>query len=228
MKDKDQNQNEELETVGRRSLLTNMSVAAVAGLAASVASVPVQAQGRAAGFEPARHVKDAWMGELAGNHRVFVDSANLSGGANAVRYAKNIIAAHEDDYEGESSDYALIVCFRHGSTPYGFNDAVWEKYGALFNPNADSAPTANPMNTASFSNGQTSLADLRAKGVEVVICSRATRTYSRRLATATGASYDDVHAELVAGIIPKSRFVPAGVLAATRSQEYGYSLLYAQ
>lgn len=222
MKDK------EHDTVGRRTLLTNMGVAAVAGLAASVVSTPAQAQSRAGVFAPARHSQDAWMEELAGSHRVFVDSSTMPGGANAVRYASNIITAHEEDYDGDASDYALIVCFRHASTPLGFNDAIWKKYGALFNRNADPAPTTNPMNTASFSNGQTTLADLREKGVKFAICNRATHTFSRSLASATGTSADEVYAELIANGIPDSRFVAAGVLAATRSQEYSYSLLYAE
>jgi len=213
------------KTVGRRALLTNMSVAAVAGLAASAVSGSAQAQ--TAGFKPARHSKDAWMGELAGSHRTYVDSSTAQGAANALRYANNIVQAHVEDYEGEASDYALIVCFRHTSTPYAYDDAIWEKYGAIFEPSTSPAPTTNPMNTASGLNGQTSLADLRAIGVKVVICSKATGGYSRAIAAATGASADDVFAELVAGAIPESRFAAAGVLATTRSQEYGYSLLYA-
>ncbi|NQV68399.1 MAG: hypothetical protein HQ498_00100 [Pseudohongiella sp.] len=222
MKDKDN------KVVGRRTLLTNMGVAAVAGLAVSTSSVSAQAQGRPAGYEPARHSKDSWMGELEGSHRVFIDSATIPGGANAMRYANNIISAHEEDYAGDASDYALIVCFRHGSTPLAFNDAVWEKYGAMFNRNADPAPTSNPMNTASFSNGQNTLASLGEQGVKFVICNRATRSFSKSLASATGASADDVYAELVAGAIPNSRFAAAGVLAATRAQEYRFSLLYAE
>ena len=34
------------------------------------------------------------MGELEGSHRVFVDSSTAPGGANALRYASNIISAH--------------------------------------------------------------------------------------------------------------------------------------
>ncbi len=218
---------EETKKVGRRALLSNMSVAAVAGLAASAAAVSAPAQAQSSGFSPARHSADTWMAELPGSHRVFIDSSTLLGGANAVRYANNIIQAHEIDYDGKASDYALIVCFRHTSVPFAFDDAIWAKYGAIFDRSADPAPSTNPMNTASMANGQTSLADLRAYGVKVVICSKATASYARAIAAATGASADEVNAELVAGAIPEGRFVAAGVMAATRSQEYSYSLLYA-
>jgi intracellular sulfur oxidation DsrE/DsrF family protein len=225
-KRRDEMKDEKQKMVGRRTLLTGMGVTAVAGLAASVASEPAQA--RVVGFEPSRHSKDAWMDEPGGNHRVFVDSSTARGGANAMRYASNIISAHEEEYEGSASDYAMIVCFRHASTPLAFDDAVWEKYGAMLDRDADPVPTANPMNTPSFSNGQTTLASLSEKGVKFAICNRATRVYASRLASATGTSPEAVYEELVAGAIPNSRFVPAGVLAVTRSQEYGYSLLYSE
>ncbi len=220
-------ENEQVKKVGRRALLSNMSVAAVAGLAASAATVSTPATAQSAGFSPKRHNQDAWMGELAGSHRAFIDSSTPLGGANAVRYAKNIIEAHEIDYGGNASDYALIVCFRHTSVIYAYDDAIWEKYGAIFDRNADPAPRTNPMNTASMANGQTTLADLRANGVKVVICSKATASFARAIAAATGGAADEINAELVAGAIPESRFVAAGVMAATRSQEYSYSLLYA-
>jgi len=40
-------------------------------------------------------------------------------------------------------------------------------------------------------------------------------------------SANAVFEELKDSVIPNSRFVSAGVIATTRAQEYGYSLLYA-
>lgn len=220
MKDTDQNK------VGRRSLLTTMSVAAVAGLAASAGSA--QTQPHPTGFQPARHDKDAWLNELPGSHRVFIDSSTMAGGPAGLWYANNMISAHEDEYEGSAEDFAMVVCFRHMSTPYGFNDAVWAKYGAIFSRNADPAPTRNPLSTASASSGQNSIASSVARGVQFAICGRATRRFAMAIASATGGDAEAVFAELTAGGIPNSHFVPAGVLTATRAQEYRYSLLYAE
>lgn len=227
MKDNDRKADNEV-TVGRRSLLATVGVAAITGLAASATSTSAQAQQRGNGFQPARHSKDAWMGELGGSHRVFVDSSTMPGGANALRYANNIMTAHEEDYEGAASDYAMIVCFRHTSTPYAFNDAIWAKYGRLFDRSADPAPSSNPMNVANRANGNNSIPMLVAREAQFAICHRATRSFSGMLASATDTAYEDVYAELLANAIPNSRFVAAGVLAATRAQEYGYSLLYAE
>jgi len=220
MKDTDQ------DKVGRRSLLTTMSVAAVAGLAASAGSA--QTQPHPTGFQPARHDKDAWLNELPGNHRVFIDSSTMAGGPAGLWYANNMISAHEDEYEGSAADFAMVVCFRHMSTPYGFNDAVWAKYGAIFSRNADPAPTRNPLSTASASSGQNSISSSVARGVHFAICGRATRRFAMAIASATGGDADAVFAELTAGGVPNSHFVPAGVLTATRAQEYRYSFLYAE
>lgn len=220
MKDTDQ------DKVGRRSLLTTMSVAAVAGLAASAGSA--QTQPHPTGFQPARHDKDAWLDELPGSHRVFIDSSTMAGGPAGLWYANNMISAHEDEYDGSAADFAMVVCFRHMSTPYGFNDAVWAKYGAIFSRNADPAPTRNPLSTASASSGQNSISSSVARGVHFAICGRATRRFAMAIASATGGDADAVFAELTAGGVPNSHFVPAGVLTATRAQEYRYSFLYAE
>lgn len=216
-------------TFGRRTLLGNLGVAAVAGLGASAAQAQSAAESpHSSRFVPAKDPLDAWMDALPGSHRAFIDSSTMPGGANAVRYASNILTVYADDYEGDVSDYAMIVCFRHTSTPYAFNDAIWAKYGALFSRNADPVPTANPMNFPNAANGENTLGALVDRGVHFAICQRATRSYSQRLASATGTPYEQVYAELLDNPITNGRFVPAGVMAATRAQEYGYSLLYAE
>ena len=182
--------------------------------------------------------KDAWMGSLAGDkdHRVFIDSASGVGGATAVLYANNILSAHQEDYAGADDEYAIIVCFRHAATALGYTDAMWEKYGEVFSrvtrlsvPGGDSPLAVNPLNLegANFGNIGNTLDHVRGRGVHFAICNRATHSMSRRLSAVTGQSAASHYAELIQENITKSRFVPAGVMAATRSQEYGYSLLSA-
>ncbi|MDP1757009.1 MAG: hypothetical protein Q8L38_06150, partial [Pseudohongiella sp.] len=180
------------------------------------------------GFQPGRHGQDLWLDELSGSHRVIVDSSSPVGGASALWYANNIISAHEESYEGSASDYAMIVCFRHLSTTYGFNDAIWQKYGAMFDRAANPAPTQNPMSTAGPSNGGNSIASSVARGVQFAICGRATRRFAMAIASSTGVTADEAFAELSSSLIPNARMVPAGVVTVTRAQEYGYSLLYAE
>ncbi len=124
MKDQDSNQTD------RRALLGSLGMAALAG--AALGSAPASAQPAAAGFQPARHALDAWMDAIPGSHRVFIDTDNAAGGTNALRYCSNIINAHVNAYEGADADMAMIICYRHASTPYAYNDAMWEKYSSSF------------------------------------------------------------------------------------------------
>jgi intracellular sulfur oxidation DsrE/DsrF family protein len=205
------------EVIGRRALITNAGVAAVAGLAAGPASVYSQASPQQVAFKPERHALDSWLDELPGTHRVFVDTATREGGTNSLRFASNILSAHEEDYGGRAQDIAIVVCFRHQSTPFGFDDALWSKYPL---GGDDPRPQSNPL--------RRSITSMVEKGMHFAICSRATRGIAGRLATAAGVSVDEMMKELMAGAIPNSHFVPAGVMAVTRAQEYGYSLLYSE
>jgi hypothetical protein len=212
--------------IGRRSLVTGMSAAA--GLA--VVATSASAQTRSSDFEPTRHSIDAWMGELPGEHRAFIDTSTGMGGADALRYAFNILNAQGSAYGGEDSDFAMIVCYRHASTPFAYNDAMWAKYGETFyglmqyaDPATGVAPKVNLMTAG----GPFSMGAITGRGVQIAICAAATQFISGQIAAATGASAEEVFDELVANAVPNSRFVSAGVMAVTRAQEYGYSLLYA-
>lgn len=177
------------------------------------------------------------MGELPGLHRAFVDTAATEGGITAMNYANNILAAHVQDYGGSESDYAMIVCFRHQTTPLGYNDAMWAKYGESFSgfmglsdSRTDRPYMENPIGTPGRSDlpsrGHT-LQEMAGRGVHYVICDRATHALSAFIARTVGADADELYKELAANLVVRGRLVPAGVMAATRAQEYGYSLLYA-
>jgi hypothetical protein len=215
----------------RRSLVTGMGVA-VAGLAAVAVTDQAEAQNRrrARGFEPARHELDAWLGEATGNHRIFIDSASAAGGTDALLYATNLYNAQINAYDGEASDLDIVVCFRHFSTPYGYTDAIWKKYGepmqALMQLPGE-VPSANPAIGGGGPQAMGTIGSVSAQGAQFAICDNATRFVAGQIANATGATSAEIYDELHANAIPQSRFVPAGVMALTRAQEYGYSVLIA-
>ncbi len=220
--------------LGRRALMAGMGVA-VAGLVASSGARAQTQTPPTNGFRPARHKLDAWFDELPGTHRVFVDSASAAGGANAVGYANNLLVATGNAYAGEPAEMAIVVCFRHMSTPFGYGDAVWAKYGEIFHsmmdfadPTTNAAPKINLLNSAAhpnLGNRGTTIDALAAKGAQYAICNTASRGIAGLVAQRTGGDADAVYQEFVAGAIGKSRFVSAGVMALTRAQEYGYSVL---
>lgn len=216
--------NKDLDTVGRRSMMSGIGIAALAGVAISGCSSTVSAQSQSNQFEPKRHALDSWMAEIPGSHRVFIDTSDAAGGANALRYGSNIINAQVNDYGGSDEDMAMIICYRHASTPFAFNDAMWEKYGSGFvnltqqRGQDGEAPTSNTLTR--------SIQGLADRGVHYAICNAATQLTASMAARQAGLTTEEVYAELIANAIPNAHFVPAGVMAVTRAQEYGYSLLY--
>jgi hypothetical protein len=219
---------------GRRSLITGMGIAA-ASLTLGASAARAQSS---ATFQPVRHRQDAWLDELPGKHRVFIDTSSASGGGEGLLYANNIFNVHESAYSGGPEDYAMVVCFRHFSTPFGYNDAIWQKYGETFyelmqqfaDPSTGGAASVNLMNTTdrpTLPNLGNTIDSVAAKGTIFAICNAATQFIAGQISEAIGAETQDVYDELVASAIPNSRFVSAGVIALTRAQEYGYSLLSA-
>ncbi len=220
----------------RRSLMTGIG-ATLTALGVRTTEAYAQTPSPAGRFRPTRHEQDAWLDEMPGQHRVFIDSANPHGAGSAVLYANNLFRTNKNAYSIDARDLAIVVCFRHLATVFGYNDAMWAKYGEQFSgrtsfmdPNTNKAPSANLYNAEGYgrvlpNSGNTINAQIE-RGAQFAICDAATRAFAGGVAQATGQSQEDVYRELVANAVPGGRFVPAGVVAATRAQEYGYSLLY--
>lgn len=223
-----------LPPTGRRSFLGRLGL--FAALASAAVATKAAAQTARKRFEPADHEEDAWL-EMSGTHRTLIDTFSGLGGVTAMNYAANILATHADIYGGKDNDYAMIVCFRNQATPLAYSDAIWEKYGdPLANymgypdPKTQGHFPSSPLNMADRvdlpSRGNT-LASNAARGVQYAVCNRATRSISTMLAGVTGGNVDEIHRELAGSIGVNSRMVPAGVIATTRAQEHGYTLLVA-
>jgi hypothetical protein len=114
---------------------------------------------------------------------------------------------------------------------------MWEKYGDVFHglthmpdPNTNAAPRINLMRAAGYGmnlpNFGNTIDSVRELGVEIAICDAATSFLATQIGASTGSQMNVVYEELKANAVP-GRFVSAGVMALTRAQEYGYSLLYA-
>ena len=219
----------------RRSLMTGLGAAAAAAV---LVPTTAGAQARAGNFRPARHNQDNWMDEVKGQHRVFIDSSTASGGAEALLFANNLYMANESGYSLKPGDLAIIVCLRHFATPFGYNDAAWKKYGKAFSsimqfkdPKTGLPPSSNLMNSADYGfalpNLGATISSVSQRGTQFAICDLATNFFAAQIAQDIGANKDTVYKELVASAVPNSHFVPAGVVAVTRAQEYNYSLLVA-
>jgi intracellular sulfur oxidation DsrE/DsrF family protein len=211
---------------GRRSLMSSIGAFAAAF---AIGSRRVGAQAPAAStFEPARHAQDGWLDAQPGKHRVVLDVTSAGGVPDAIRFAGNIFNGNTAAYGLDESEVAMVVILRHSATAFGYANAIWARHGAALAgaagyTDADSAgpPAGNP-----FTDPQRGALDaLAARGVQFAVCNAASSAISRRLAGQTGDA-EATYNEMVANMIPNSRLVPAGVIAVTRAQEYGYGAIH--
>jgi intracellular sulfur oxidation DsrE/DsrF family protein len=177
----------------------------------------------AAAFEAARHAQDDWFDTLPGKHRVIFDTFMAPMFGEAVGFVRNYVSVNKEAYDLGDKDIAVVICVRHQTAPFAFNDAMWAKYGKQFSdrmqwvdPKTKQQPTANIY--------PAQLASLAKQGVNLAVCSLTTRAYTRIIASAFGTNADDVFKELAANTVGVSHFVPAGIVAVTRAQERGYTL----
>jgi hypothetical protein len=222
------------EQTPRRSFATILGAA----LAVAVGSRSTYAQSHAATFQPARHPQDAWLDAIPGKHRTFIDTSTVNGGGSGLLYAYNLYAANKKDYALSEREVAVVVCFRHESVSFAFNDEMWAKYGSTMNkttklmdPKTNRAPATNLFLSVDYGtalpNYGSTILDLVNRGTHFAVCGMASRGLAGDIAGDVGKDVEEVYKELLANTIPNSHLVTAGVLAVNRAQEHGYTLLTA-
>ena len=211
------------------------SLAAVSGVAFPGKALAKQ-KAAPTGWQAARHEKDDWLDKLPAKHRLVFDTTTFHGFGEALLYANNFIIANKTDYGVDSNELAIVIIARHGSTAFGFNDAMWAKYGKTFadiakaqDPHTKEAPTMNIYDAAGYgvelpSFGST-IGTLAKQGVQFAVCSMATGGLAGEVGRRMGVNGDVVLKELVANLVANARMVPAGIVAVNRAQERGYTLV---
>src|SRR6266571_1413071 len=189
---------------------------------------------------PERHEKNDWVDKVPGKHRMVFDTTTPDSLGNALAFANNFIRVNRNDYGLQNSDAAVIVIVRHNSTAFGYNDAIWAKYGVpiskranFVDPKTKEAAKANLFNVSDYGaqlpNRGTTLDALDAlfkQGVQLAVCATSTRGYAGAIAEATGGNTDTIFNELVSNLVStNARMVPAGIVAVNRAQERGYSFV---
>lgn len=224
----------------RRSFLTYLRAGATSVGALAVGRVAMAQEKPVATthWEPARHAKDDWL-ERPAKHRMVFDTTTPDGFGEALAFAANYIRVNKSEYGVDGNDLAIVIVVRHRSTPFGYNDAIWAKYGKPMaaqskfeDPKDKSGPKANVYSTGDYGdllpNRGVTLDSLSKQGVQFGVCSVATRGYAAAIAQAVGGNADTINSELIANLaVSNARMVPAGIVAVNRAQEHGYSLVRA-
>jgi intracellular sulfur oxidation DsrE/DsrF family protein len=203
----------------RRSFLSRFpAAAALFGL-----QTPQSAStSRPRAWEPAHHDQDEWLADNMAKHRVIFDTWNAERFPDAVQFAGNVFDTNKTEYDVPNKDLAIVICVRHHTTPFAFNDAMWAKYGKIFtkrmnwvDPTTKEAPTTNIHAKR--------LSTLFGQGLQLAVCNRTTRALVNLISEQTRVKPEDVRKELTSNTLGPSHFVPAGVVAVTRAQERGYA-----
>lgn len=212
--------------MARRSFLARLGTGA--GLVGATGIGAPLAAGQAASdapWRPARDPQDDWFDQIPGKHRFVFDTTTPDGMAAALRFATNYLIANENAYGLKDSDLAVVIIARHKSTPFGYADAIWAKYGKQISelteftdPKTKQPPKLNVYAASADT--------LIAKGVQFAVCQMASRATAETIAKATGGNADAILKEIGANLIPNSRLVSAGIVAVNRAQERGYSFVF--
>lgn len=206
-------------TLVRRSFLGRL--AAVGTALAGVIALP-----STSAAQPARaptHPADAWLDELKGQHKNIYDCTSLENASMGLGFARNFLSANTGPiYQLKDGDVNAIVCIRHLSSVYGFNDAMWTKYKLAESQKVmENGAPATKNSFARMAN------DLSARGVIVAICGLSTARIARTVATEGGLNAADVEADFRANLVtPTARVVAAGVIVTNRAQEKGFTYTY--
>ena len=129
-----------------------------------------------------------------------------------------------------------MIVLRHRSAPFGYNDAMWAKYGATLaarskveDPKTGKAPTANLYNASGYAdllaNRDITLESLAKIGAQFAVCALSTRAIAGMIARAVGSHPETILTELTDNLVSNARLVPAGIVAVSRAQEHGYTLV---
>ncbi|MGB6310847.1 MAG: hypothetical protein WBF89_23930 [Steroidobacteraceae bacterium] len=226
------------QSYNRRAIISGGVLAA--GLATVAQPASVLARSEDAAWRAAMEPQDAWLDKPGTRHRLVADTSTAAAAELALSNIDGFYAANKSGYGLAPEALGAVIVLRHFSTPFGYNDKMWSKYGAMFAEkiklsglSAIRAAHANPLLSAATPEAgaakgaddeDPTLASLAAKGVRFAVCGAATTQIAKLLAKAGEAAA--IEEELKANLIPGAVLVASGIVALNRAQEHGYAFIF--
>ena len=206
----------------RRAFLTT-----IGGMATLAPRLGAQAPAQPAA---AAGIDITWFERLKGKHKQVFDLGSFDLSIDSpLRQPVSYMMAHREVSKLEPpDDINIIVAISHKAFPMNAGDALWEKYkiGEVWDikdPTTGKPATRNIfLGPASGATGA-NVRGLQARGVVFWQCNVALNAVARELAEKSGGKAPDVRTELLAGLNPGVKLVPAHTWAIGYVQEHGFT-----
>ena len=205
----------------RRTFMTTLTgIAALTSVAGAQAPAP----------PPAAPLDITWFDKFKGKHKQVFDLGSFDLSVDSpLRQPGTYFAAHREISHLEPpDDVNVLIGISHKSFPMNASDALWEKFKlgehwGIKDPTSGKPSTHNIFLGPASGAGGATIRGLQARGVVFWQCNFALGSVSAELAQLTGGKAAEIRPELIAGLLPGVRLVPAHTWAVGFVQERGFT-----
>jgi hypothetical protein len=169
----------------------------------------------------------SWLDQLEGKHRQVFEVGKLEDVPGPLHVVGNFLDAWRDVYHLEFPEVNTVVSIAGSGFPINANDAMWAKYKLaskweLTDGGGIESATHNVfLNAPASDSKRASVRALQSRGTIFCQCNNALKAIAREFAAVSHEPFDKVYAELVAGLNPGVRLVPANTMLVGLAQEHG-------
>lgn len=200
----------------RRSFLTHLTGLAAAGRAALATAPPRGHLQDAQGQRDARDL--AWLDSFKGTHKHVYDVGWPTYRPNTMNPPANYLDVHKDRSKLEFPNVNVVVGTNDIALPTA--DALWSTHKFGERKNVTDPDTGRPATRNVYLRA---IKALQARGAVFWMCDMAMRSVSTTMGQELGRPAGDVYAELVAGLLPGVKIVPAHTWAIATLQAQGFT-----
>jgi hypothetical protein len=199
----------------------------LATLGFSALSAAASAQGPGG---PAATLDISWLDAFKGKHKQVFDLGSFDLSVDSpLRQPVTYFAAHREISKLEPpNDINALVAISHKAFPMNASDQLWEKYKlgevwGIKDPATEKPSVRNIFLGAVTGAGGATVRALQGRGVIFWQCNFALGAVASELAEKTGGKSQEIRADLIAGLNPGVRLVPAHTWAIGYVQEHGFT-----
>lgn len=169
----------------------------------------------------------AWLEQMKGKHRQLFDVVRkIEDIPGPLHKVVTYLDAWRDVFHLEHPHVNTVVGISGGGFPINVGDAIWAKYKIAEKWQISDGPEKRPdhnvfLDAPATDAKRASVRGLQARGTTFTQCNVALTAIAKEFALATHDTFDKVYAELVAGLNPGVKLMPANTMLIGLAQEHG-------